>query len=79
MADPANLETLQAQREQETQQLYRRNALRHALSVLDPQPGDVTLDYGALLTRLQAVITTELAPQQPEAAKPQEEDTDAGL
>lgn len=78
MADSANLETLQAQREQETQQLYRRNALRHALSVLDPQPGDVALDYGALLTRLQAVITTELAPE-PEAATPQEDDANAGL
>jgi predicted component of type VI protein secretion system len=77
MADPANLETLQAQREQETQQLYRRNALRHALSVLDPQPGDVALDYGALLTRLQDVITAALAAQHPEAAQPQEEATDA--
>ena len=76
MADPANLETLQAQREQETQQLYRRNALRHTLSVLDPQPGDVTLDYGALLTRLQAVLTAELAAQS-ETVQPQEEATDA--
>jgi hypothetical protein len=77
MADPANLETLQAQREQETQQLYRRNALRHALSVLDPQPGDVALDYAALLTRLQDVLTAELAAQHSEAAPPQEEATDA--
>ena len=79
MTDSTHIESLQAQRAQETEQLYRRNALRHALSVLDPQPGDVTLDYGALLTRLQAVITAELAAQQPEAAQPQEDDADAGL
>lgn len=62
MADTPNLETLQAQQNQETLQIYRRNALRHALSVLDPQPGDVALDYAALVVRLQEVLAREATP-----------------
>jgi hypothetical protein len=62
MAESTNIEALQDQRNQETLQLYRRNALRHTLSVLDPQPGDVALDYAALVTRLQEVLAREAAP-----------------
>jgi hypothetical protein len=67
MADTTQIDTLQEQRLAEATQLYRRNALRHTLSVLDPQPGDVALDYRALLGRLQAVLEAEVATLPPPA------------
>jgi len=63
MAESTNIEALQDQRNQETLQIYRRNALRHTLSVLDPQPGDVGLDYAGLVARLQEVLAREADPE----------------
>jgi hypothetical protein len=62
MADAPTNADLHDQQNQDMLQLQRRNALRHALSILDPQPGDVALDYAGLVTRLQAVLAREAAP-----------------
>jgi hypothetical protein len=59
MADAPNIAAPYDQQNQDMLHLQRRNALRHALSVLDPHVGDVTLDYVALVARLQEVLARE--------------------
>jgi hypothetical protein len=62
MPDPTNIEQIQEQKYQESQAVYRRAAVEHALLTLDPT-ADATirgLDYQALVERLRMVLDAEL-------------------
>ena len=60
MADPANIEAIQAERAQVTTLATRSYALRRLLAEFAPQPDDAQLDYRGLLQRAEAVIATAL-------------------
>lgn len=64
MADPANIEALQAQRGQASREANRRAVLQRLLVEFAPQPDNPTLDYRGLLQRAQAAIAKELAEQE---------------
>lgn len=57
---PAHIEAIQAAKAEEARVILHALAVHHLLAVLDPQPGDATLDYRGLLQRAENVIAKAL-------------------
>ena len=61
MADPTNIEKLQADYALRQERGVKQAAVRSCLASLEvPQPGEVSLTYDDLLRRLQAALAAEL-------------------
>ena len=60
MADPANIDAIQAAKAQETERALRRQAVRYLLVGFRPHDDYGQLDYMELLKAAQAVLAREL-------------------
>jgi hypothetical protein len=62
MPDPTNIDQIQQQHYQESQLIYRRTAVEHALLTLDPTSASTLrgFDYQTLVERLRMVLDAEL-------------------
>jgi hypothetical protein len=80
VANPTNIESLQAQMFADAQREQRRAALVRLLSEFQLQPTDATSDYPTLLQRVLTVVAAEVAALAPrpepadEAAQAQPEE-----
>ena len=59
--DPAGIERLQEERVAIGQEAVKAQAVRHCLSVLDPQAPRSSHDYQVLLRQLEEVVAKELS------------------
>ena len=63
MADPTNIEAIQAAKAQEAWLVVRMDAVQRLLAVLNPRPDDARMGYIALLQRARNALTKELQEQ----------------
>ena len=63
MADPANIEAIQATKAEEARLVVRMDAVQRLLAILGPRPDDAHVGYIALLQRARNALTKELQQQ----------------